>query len=114
MGKKKRINMMAMWKEFNPAASKSIKEDFANCEYANLAKIADYLDNGQVTLVSAEYGSDIITNQKITNTYCIVTDGEYSWSNTLSYYVRKYNLRLPKEFEDKILLKILEDDYTNA
>ncbi len=32
-----------------------------------------------------------------------ISDGVYVWSNILSYYVDKYNLRLPKDFEEHIL-----------
>lgn len=34
-----------------------------------------------------------------------MTDGQYSWNNALPYYVRKYNLRLPKQFEEMALAK---------
>ena len=33
----------------------------------------------------------------------VLTDGAYSWDTALSYYVKKNNLRLPGEFEDKVL-----------
>ena len=33
----------------------------------------------------------------------VLTDGAYSWDTALPYYVKKYNLRLPGEFEDKVL-----------
>ena len=36
-----------------------------------------------------------------------MTDGEYSWLSDLAYYVEKYNLRLPEEFEGKVLKKLL-------
>ena len=34
-----------------------------------------------------------------------MTDGEFSWNGSLIYYVKKYNLRLLKEFEDYVLAK---------
>ena len=49
---------------------------------------------------------DVFTGDQISNEMIGMNDGEYTWFNTLAYYVEKYNLRLPKEFEDKILKKI--------
>lgn len=98
-----RTNIMAQWKEFNLSASKSIKEDFQSTEYEHQRQIAKYFKEGSITLVSSSSGFDIVTGERILSTYCIMTDGEYSWANTLSYYVEFYNLRLPKAFEDKIV-----------
>lgn len=98
-----RINLMACWVEFNPAASKSIKEDFQKTEYENQKQIAEYLKHGSISVVSPGPGFDLVTGERIVNTYCIMTDGEYSWVNTLSYYVEVYNLRLPKTFENKVI-----------
>lgn len=102
----KRKNIMIFWKEFNPSSDKSIQEDFEKESYPSSDKIAAYLDQGKVTLVSAECGKDVITNERIVDTICILTDGEYSWLNTLGYYVRNYHLRLPLEFEKSILNKL--------
>jgi hypothetical protein len=32
-----------------------------------------------------------------------MTDGKYSWSSAIPYYVEHYDLRLPKDFEDHVL-----------
>lgn len=101
-----KISLMSQWKEFNPAASKSIKDDFQSKAYDYQPEICNYLDNGKVSLSATTCGTDILTGVRITNTYCILTDGEYSWSNTLSFYIKKYNLRLPHDFETKVLSSI--------
>ena len=92
-----------MWKEFNPDENRSIKDDFQNKEYDHFKEIAAYLENGKISLVSTECGVDVVTNERIFDTCCILTDGEYTWLNTLGYYVRNYYLKLPKEFEQKVL-----------
>lgn len=101
MSKKK--SLVALWKEFGADNNKSIKDDFQNKPYENQTCVADYLDKGVVSLMSLDYGRDLFTGEKITDNYYIATDGEYTWANTLSYYVRKYNLRLPRDFEEKAL-----------
>lgn len=40
-----------------------------------------------------------------------MNDGVYTWFNTLSYYVEKYNLWLQKEFEEHILSQCTEGGY---
>ena len=99
----KRINIMSAWKEFNPSAKRSIKEDFDT--YASLFsnKILAYLDKGEIILASPGRAIDVLSGEEINQTNNILTDGEYYWPSSLGYYIRKYNLRIPKEFEDKIL-----------
>lgn len=99
----KRFNIMAMWKEFNPLAEKSMKDDFSSLPSPFKNQIISYLNNGEVTLVSPTSVTDVFSGERICQTNCILTDGEYSWSNSLGYYVEKYNLQIPKELESKIL-----------
>lgn len=99
-------NIMAIWKEFNPDVSKSIKEDFAKEPSPYLDKIIEYLNNGEVLLASSSCAVDVFTGAKIAGSRCILTDGEYSWNNTLAYYVKEYNLQIPEELEEKIVGKM--------
>lgn len=94
---------MAIWKEFNPLAEKSMEEDFAEKPSLFVQKILAYLNNGEVVLASPSCAVDVFSGERINQTNCILTDGEYSWSNSLGYYVQKYNLQIPKEFEQKML-----------
>ena len=96
-------SIMSQWKEFNPESSRSMKEDFREFPSVNQGRILKYLNNGKNTLISTDSGYDVFTGERIVDSYCILTDGEYSWGNTLAYYVSHYNLKLPKEFENKIL-----------
>ena len=78
-----------------------MKDDFADTPSPFCVKILNYLNSGEVTLASPSSAIDVFSGERINATNCILTDGEYSWSNALGYYVEKYNLRLSKEFEDK-------------
>ena len=100
-----RKNIMACWKEFNPLVDRSIREDFQDTSSPFKQKIITYLNRGEVLLVSPECSIEVFSGEKICHTKCIYTDGEYSWSNSLVYYVQYFNLRLPEEFENKILTR---------
>lgn len=99
----KRLNIMAVWKEFNPSAEKSMKDDFSLAPSPYCSKIIDYLNLGELKLASSASAMDVFTGERINQTNCILTDGEYSWSNSLNYYIQKYNLQIPKELENKII-----------
>lgn len=94
------------YEEFGPNMGfKSMREFFESAPYEGQDKIVFYLDNGTPTYVRANRGKDFFTGKTIPGTYTGMTDGEYSWSSVLSYYVQEYNLRLPREFEEKVLNK---------
>lgn len=79
-----------------------MKDDFANDPSPFSFQIIEYLENGKVILASPSRSIDVFSGEMINQTECILTDGDFSWSNSLSYYVQKYNLQLPKEFINKI------------
>ena len=81
----------------------SIRDSFSPDAYAGQEKIAAYLRRGRVTLCAPSVAVDVLTGERIEGRMCLMTDGEYSWNNALAYYVEKYNLRLPVEFEKKVL-----------
>ena len=64
----KRINIMSAWKEFNPSAKRSIKEDFDT--YASLFsnKILAYLDKGEIILASPGRAIDVLSGEEINQT----------------------------------------------
>ena len=94
------------YKEFGAEAAPSIKEYFEKNPYKNKRMIIDYLKNGSVTAVSPGFQTDYISGKPIKATTTLMDDGVYSWSSTLIYYVEKYNMRLPQEFEQYVLSKI--------
>lgn len=81
----------------------SIKDFCLDDAYPGKDKIIKYLNNGKKTYASTAKAQDVITGNRLDVELYGMTDGEYSWLSTISYYVDKYNLRLPKEFENKVL-----------
>lgn len=81
----------------------SMKNNFEKEPYFGQDKIIHYLKNGTPDLVSMETPKDVFTGECIKMQKIGMNDGKYEWFNTLAYYVEKYNLRLPKDFEVHIL-----------
>lgn len=84
----------------------SMREHFANMSYHGKDKIVSYLKSkGKRTMVRMEMAKDRLTGERIKDMQSLelFTDGEYSWWSDLAYHVEKYNLRLPKEFEEHVL-----------
>lgn len=91
------------WREFGAESAPLIKSMFEDKPYPGIDKIIRYLEAGKPHLSSPGVGVDVFTGEQVMNHYDIRDDGEYSWCSMLSYYVKKYNMRLPKDFEDKVL-----------
>lgn len=94
------------YEEFSP--NRGYPSIMSSCEdrpYEGQDRIAKYLKNGTNDMVRMELPKDVFTGERIPMEYIGMNDGEYTWFNILAYYVEKYNLRLPKEFEDKILAR---------
>lgn len=81
----------------------SMKGFISETPYPGKAKVISYLLNGQEKMISMDIPKDVFTGENIPMDPVGMDDGEYSWFTTLAYYVDKYNLRLPSEFENKIL-----------
>ena len=93
------------WKEFGEKDAPSIKTMFQAHPYPGMDAICDYLKKGSVGPIAVKAGMDVFTGEIISRTYAIQSDGEYAWSSMLPYYVKTYNMRLPKDFENKVLGK---------
>ena len=84
----------------------SLKDNIQHERYENQENIARYLRNATEEFMRWSISKDIFTGKPIPNTYSFMSDGVFWWSIVLAYYVEKYNLRLPKEFEEHILRNI--------
>ena len=91
------------WREFGVASAPSIRSMFEDRPYSGIEKIVRYLEKGHAHLVAAGVGIDALTGKQVMSFYELRDDGDYAWSSMLPYYVKKYNMRLPKEFEEKVL-----------
>ena len=91
----------------------SIKDFFQSKRYEGQDKIIQYLKNGKCTMASPGRAVDVITGEVIDIEVIFMNDGKYSWTSTLIYYVEKYNLRLPLEFEKYVLNVTININSTN-
>lgn len=98
------MTILNMYSEYsNSSKLPSMKTFFEEKPYVGIERIIKYLESGVPTFATAGLPFDFFTGERIPGYDNGMTDGEYAWMSTLSYYVRKYNLRLPKEFENKVL-----------
>ena len=68
-------------------------------EHAQKASVLRYLRGGeQLMLVAGIVRDPLDPNRPIIGSPHILTDGTWAWSADVTYYVEKYNLRLPEEF----------------
>ena len=85
----------------------SISEFISDARYENQDKIIDYLKHrGKVWASAAGMARDYIKNVSSHIPEELLDDGKYVWSNSLTYHVEKYNLRLPADVEKYILSKM--------
>ena len=95
------------YKEFGEDENDPSIHDYLEKEpYPNQEKIANFLKNGKIELAQMSRDRDIFTGQRIQREVLVMSDGDYFWANTLAWYVEKYNLRMPEEFEHYILSKV--------
>lgn len=94
------------YEEFCPNCGyPSLKEKLQYEPYQYKADILKYLQSGHIHMVTASRIIDVFTGEKTNIELVFMNDGKYSWTSKIPYYVEKYNLRLPKEFEKHILNK---------
>jgi hypothetical protein len=95
------LRWVGNFKEFPHTDRKgpSLKECLSDTPHEDEQHIIHYLDHGVVLAASAGIAYDVLSDQrKVIGTPHIMTDGEWTWSAVLSYYVRYYHCRLPDEF----------------
>lgn len=86
----------------------SIRDRIQKEPYYGKEKIVSYLkNNGKATAATAAVSKDRLTHERIRGEHGLVhySDGVFTWISDLAYHVEKYNLRLPKEFEEHVLGK---------
>lgn len=98
------VKYLAGFEELDPGLGfDSMRNFMESAPYEGQEDIARYLDAGRKTYTATSgYPHDVFDGETIKTELAGMTDGEYSWNTCLSHYVRKYNLRLPKCFEDKV------------
>lgn len=81
----------------------SMKDYFEKSRYEGQTKIVEYLRQGHVHGACASIPLDVYTGEVIPEEKTFKNDEKYSWVSTLAYYVERYNLRLPRDFETWVL-----------
>lgn len=92
------------FKEFGVPNAPSLLEKCEKKPYQGQDKIVEFLKcKGEIGAVAAKVPIDVITGERIPGELVIKHYGKFGWMSDLAYHVEKYNLRLPKEFEDYVL-----------
>lgn len=71
--------------------------------YPHQDSIVRYLRDADLLLAVSSYAKDIFTGDATNVRRGLMGDGTFFWSQSLSYYVDRYNVRLPGDFEKHIL-----------
>lgn len=96
--------VIGKYNEFAPDMGfPSIKDHLQKEPHKSKDTILKHLRGGSVHMVTASRVVDILSGETTNVELVFMNDGKYSWSSKIPYYVEKYNLRLPKDFEDHIL-----------
>lgn len=80
-----------------------LKDSLEENPYPHKENIIHFLRSGTIELTGMSAVKDIFTGKAIPAGSHIMSHGDYVWGSDLAWYVEKYNLRLPKDFEDYIL-----------
>jgi hypothetical protein len=65
----------------------------------NQAQVVAYLKAGRVLVMSPGLVRDAFDRNTVAGSRSIRTDGEFAWPDSLAFYVERYSVELPKEFE---------------
>lgn len=77
----------------------SLKESVCLVPQVNEGKIIEYLENGVIYCISPGLIKDILDeSEPIIGSLKLLTDGEWVWPSDLPYYVKKYHVKLKKDF----------------
>lgn len=108
MSQEKDDYIFISFKELDNEDFPSIHDYLEKEPYPNQDKIAHFLNNGKIELAQLSRDRDIFTGERIPREVLVMSDGDYYWANILVWYVEKYNLRMPEEFEKYILERMKE------
>lgn len=98
---------IGIYKEFGFENAPYLKDSFESKPYENASQIAEFLRNGTTGVACPRTERDVFTGEYIKDETVVRTYGEYKWPQRLAYYVEKYNLLLPDDFERHILRRAI-------
>ena len=80
-----------------------MKNSMNDKKYPSQDLIVSYLKRGKMVMAAAGVSKpDVFTGDAINVENGIQSDDMYAWSTDLPYYVEKYNVKLPDDFEQHI------------
>lgn len=92
------------FKEYGAENAPSIAELRTKESYTGKEKIVQFLkEKGEIGLTTAKLPADRLTGERIAGELVTRETDKFIWWSDLAYHVDKYNLHLPKEFEDYVL-----------
>lgn len=83
-----------------------LKDSLEEEAYSHKEDVLRFLRSGTVDFARASRAKDVFSGDTIPTEVLVMHDGDFFWSNTLAWYVEKYNLRLPRNFEKHILSNV--------
>ena len=82
--------------------SGSIKDNITDTLSYNKDKVVKYLSEQKRIAGCPREAIDCMTGEVISQSFSVYNDGEYEWCDFLVYHIKKYNIKLPKEFIKKV------------
>lgn len=96
--------MILGYEEMYPGYGMPIMADnFEEDRYEGQDRIVEFLKTGEQVFAKLGWDTDVFTGDIIPISPVMLQSGDYRWPAILAYYVQKYNLRLPRDFEEYIL-----------
>lgn len=76
----------------------SIVNHLASGPYPEKAALLSYMRSAEIQLSAMDVGTDVIDGVSKVFGTDRKTDGTYTWTSHIEYYIDKYNLRPPEDF----------------
>lgn len=90
-----------------------MKENFNKEPYPGQGKVIYFMMHGIPSLVGMTSCYDVFTGARIMLGKELLVYGDYEWWKHLVHYMKRYNLRLPEQFESYILNTSSKEIYEN-
>jgi hypothetical protein len=70
------------------------------------AQVVAYLKAGRVLVMSPGLVRDAFDRSSVAGSRSIRTDGEFAWPDSLAFYVERYLVELPRDFEEHMAARL--------
>ncbi len=99
---KTHVKRVGFFRELGYDEMPSIDESRGQPGTANTERVVRYLKAGKVFVFSPGLMRDVFDRRSAAGTRSILTDGVYAWPDSLAYYVDRYAVALPADFEQHL------------